>query len=313
MYTVIVVPVVVPSKISNLSVKDTANAADWSIRTNLSYGNQQFGDRAYTFTSVPAEVAGSTWIRTANDSQTYPTNPLVTFTVTANSNVYVAYPDAITVKATWLVGSGTGWTDTGYDLVNNESTPKRFSLYRKYFAANSTVSLGNNWNTSQNMYTVVVKPIATPSPTPTTSLISNLSVKDTANAADWSLRTNLSYGNQQFGDRAYTFTSVPTEVAGSTWIRTANDSQTYPSNPLVTFMVTANSNVYVAYPDAITTKATWLVGSGTGWTDTGYDLVNNESTPARFSLYKKYFAANSTVSLGNNWNTSKNMYTIIIK
>jgi hypothetical protein len=149
--------------------------------------------------------------------------------------------------------------------------------------------------------------------TPITPLISNLSVRDTTNAADWSIQTNLQTGNQQYGDRAFTFSSVPSAVAGAAWIRTANDSKNFAGNPLVTFRVNSNAYVYIAYNDSIGTKSAWLVGAGTGWTDTGTDLVNNQSTQTRYSLYRKYFAAGSTVSLGDNWNTVQNMYAIIVK
>ncbi|MBE1442762.1 heparin lyase I family protein [Paenibacillus sp. OAS669] len=142
------------SLITNLSVKDSANAADWSIQKNLQSGQTEYGDRAFTFTSVPSHVAGSDWIRTANDSKAYSSDPAVTFTVTQNAVVFVAVNDMISPKPSWL----SGWTDTGEDLVNNESTPRTFSLYQKSYAANSNVSLGNNGSTSYGMYTVIVKP-----------------------------------------------------------------------------------------------------------------------------------------------------------
>jgi polygalacturonase len=138
--------------ITNLSVKDTANAGSWSIQSNIQTGNTQFGDRAYAFTSMPSSVAGSDWIRTANASKAYTTDPLVTFTVTRNADVYVAHDDRISPKPSWL----SGWTDTGENIVNNETTPRTFSIYKKSYAA-GTVSLGNCGNTSYDMYTIIVK------------------------------------------------------------------------------------------------------------------------------------------------------------
>lgn len=204
-------------------------------------------------------------------------------------------------------------------LTNSVSRPitTTWSQYTVTLTGNSTANgdLKIDVNTTQgDVYLDRVRFTSpSPTPTPTPNLISNLSVKDTANAADWSVRNNLSYGNQQYGDRSFTFSSVPAIVAGSTWIRTANDSKNFAGNPLVTFRVNSNSYVYIAYNDSIGTKATWLVGSGSGWTDTGQNLVNNQSTQSNYSLYRKYFTAGSTVSLGDNWNTSQNMYTIIVK
>src|SRR5262245_33851969 len=57
--------------ITGLSVNDSANAGDWSVRAGLAAGNTQYGDRTFQFTSVPASVAGSDWIRTANDSKAF--------------------------------------------------------------------------------------------------------------------------------------------------------------------------------------------------------------------------------------------------
>jgi alpha-D-xyloside xylohydrolase len=166
MFLLILITTSAAGLITNMVVSDSGNAVDWSIQANLQSGNQQFGDRTFTFTTVPPSVAGCDWIRTANDSKSYASDPLVTLTVTANADVYVAHDDRITTKPSWM----TGWTDTGENLVNNEPTPKPFSLYKKSYTANSSVPLGRNGNTSYSMYTVIVKaagPTATPTPTPT--------------------------------------------------------------------------------------------------------------------------------------------------
>jgi hypothetical protein len=135
--------------ISALSVKDTANAADWSIRSNLQVGNQQYGDRTYTFTSVPAIVVGAQWIRSANDSKAFTANPTVTFSINQPAEVYLAVDDRSTLP--WM----TGWTNTGVKMINSESTPKPYTLFRKSFPA-GTVSLGPTVAPG-SMYTVIVK------------------------------------------------------------------------------------------------------------------------------------------------------------
>lgn len=165
------------TNISNLVVNDTANAVDWSVQQNIQIGNQQFGDRAYTLTSVPAQIAGSEWIRTAADSKAYTTSPIASFTVSSNATVYIAHTDKITTKPAWL----SEWSNTGMKLVNSESTPNNFTLYSKEFAAGSSVALPSNGSTVEVMYTVIVKegglgggvtptlttvpPTATPAPT----------------------------------------------------------------------------------------------------------------------------------------------------
>jgi glucose/arabinose dehydrogenase len=144
-------PVVTPG---NLVVNDGANSADWSVRTNLQAGNVAYGDRTYTWSAVPAAVAGGSWIRTANDSKSYTGNPLVSFTLPAAADVYVALDNRSPLPA-WVDSS---WTDTGTDLTQAESASvsRGFSLFRKRFNA-GTVTLGP-WNgAGTSMYTVIVK------------------------------------------------------------------------------------------------------------------------------------------------------------
>ncbi|MBC7995738.1 MAG: DUF1929 domain-containing protein [Rhizobacter sp.] len=138
--------------LAGLTVADTANAADWSIQSNLQVGNLQFGDRTFTFTTVPSQVAGSAWIRAANDSKGFAGNPTVSFTINRSADVYVAIDDRIGAPFGWMT---TGWVSTGIKLVNNEATPRPLTLYRKNFAA-GTVSLGGA-ATGNNMYSVIVK------------------------------------------------------------------------------------------------------------------------------------------------------------
>jgi YVTN family beta-propeller protein len=116
--------------IGDLSVKDTANAGNWASLNNLQPGNVQYGDRSYTFTSVPASLVGSAWLRSANLSRSYTGTPLVTFTINQTANVYVAIDDRTAAPA-WMAG----WTNTGLKLVNSETTPKSFTLFQKPFAA----------------------------------------------------------------------------------------------------------------------------------------------------------------------------------
>jgi glucose/arabinose dehydrogenase len=139
--------------ITNLSVRDTANAADWSIQPNLQVGNNAYGDRTYTFIAIPAIVAGSTWIRPANDSKTYTGNPLVTFSIGAAADVYVALNDA-GARPAWVDAT---WTDTGVNLDTRESSTqtRTYSIFRKRFNPGQ-VALGP-WGSGASMYLIAVK------------------------------------------------------------------------------------------------------------------------------------------------------------
>src|SRR5262245_51658367 len=147
--------------ITGLTVNDAANAADWSIQPAIGPGDLQYGDRGYALMTVPASVAGSEWIRTANDSKSFTGSTLVSFTVTSAADVCVALNDRILAQPPWL-GSANGWTDTQENLVNNESPPRTFSLFRKSFPAGARVALGNNGSTTSGLYTVIVKPTGPP-------------------------------------------------------------------------------------------------------------------------------------------------------
>ena len=140
--------------VSSLQVSDAANAVDWSVQANLQSGNTFYGDRTYTFGAVPSAVVGGRWIRTANDSKSYTGTPLVTFTLSAAADVYVGL-DSRSPRPAWVDST---WTDTGTPLtqVENATTTRSFSLYRKRFNA-GTVSLGPWNNTTGSMYTVIVQ------------------------------------------------------------------------------------------------------------------------------------------------------------
>ncbi|WP_439663992.1 glycosyl hydrolase family 28 protein [Lentzea sp. HUAS TT2] len=137
-------------ELSGLTVADTGNAGDWSVQNGLRAGVAQYGDRDFTFSAVPEEVAGAKWIRTANDSKSATQNPLARFTINRDALVYVAV-DTRLGKRPWMDAL---WLDSGLQLVNTEGSPKTFRLYAKGFRA-GTVELGPNGGASN--YTVMAK------------------------------------------------------------------------------------------------------------------------------------------------------------
>jgi hypothetical protein len=123
--------------VCKLLVSDTANARDWSFQSNLQIGDYALGGDTYRFSAVPASFAGSLWIRPSRLSKTSTLNPLVTFTISAPADIYVAVDTRVTTPA-WL-GS---WTDTGTALVYGGSVgPVTEKLLHKRFDAGS-VPLG---------------------------------------------------------------------------------------------------------------------------------------------------------------------------
>jgi polygalacturonase len=138
--------------ITGLTVADTANAADWSVQSNIHTGINQYGDRTFTLTAVPSGLTGAQWIRTANDSKTSTVNPIVRFTVNKQVTVSVAV-DTRRGKLAWMDSS---WVDTSTHLTNSE--PHNFEVFQKTFPAGQ-VSLGPNGDTANgsSMFTIIVQ------------------------------------------------------------------------------------------------------------------------------------------------------------
>ena len=137
--------------IEGLTVFDTANAADWSVQAGLAVGDAMYGDRSYTLATVPDSILGSDWIRTANDSKSFASDPVASFTLGADAWVVVAHRDDISPRPAWL----DAFTDTGEDLVNSE--PNTYSLLERFYTAGATVDLGPNGGSGQGMYLVAVR------------------------------------------------------------------------------------------------------------------------------------------------------------
>ncbi len=144
--------------------------------------------------------------------------------------------------------------------------------------------------------------------TNTTLTITGLTVSDTSNAADWSVQSNLRTGVNQYGDRTFTLTAVPSGLGGAQWIRTANDSKTSTVNPIVRFTVNKQVTVSVAV-DSRRGRPSWMDPS---WVDTNTHLTNSE--PHNFEVFQKTFPAGQ-VSIGPNGDTANgsSMFTIVVQ
>jgi hypothetical protein len=137
--------------LSGLTVSDTANAANWSLQTNLQVGNTVYGDRTYTVSSVPTALIGAAWVRPANASKTVTTNPLVTFTISKNATVYVS-TDTRLGKRPWMDAT---WVDTSTTMTTSENgTTRTYEVFRKAFPAGQVALGPQNGNT--DMYTITV-------------------------------------------------------------------------------------------------------------------------------------------------------------
>lgn len=125
--------------IQELNVQDAANAASWSITQGVKAGDSVFGDRAVTFTSVPAYLADADYIRTACDSKKY-TGEEAVITVSQNAEVLIGLDSRLNDARypAWL----SGWEKTG-DIASDNGDPNvTYELYRKTVQAGESVTIG---------------------------------------------------------------------------------------------------------------------------------------------------------------------------
>jgi hypothetical protein len=184
-----------------------------------------------------------------------------------------------------------GYTTGGGVTVANNTTITGASGVPAAITANAGIEAAY-----QGVLSWVQAPLPTVPGAPAKVVLSSLTVNDPANAANWSLQTNLQVGAAIYGDRAYTVATLPTPLIGAQWVRVANNSKTVTTDPLVTFAISKSATVYLAV-DVRTGKRPWMDAS---WLDTGSTLTDDESGTTRtFEVYSKGFAA-GTVSLGPN-------------
>ncbi len=153
-------PILNGNLIKSLTIKDAANAADWSIQNNLQKGDVIYGDRANTFTNVSNYLKGAEWIRMACDSKNLQSD-VAEFTAGSAITVYIGLDTRVSNLPSWL----SGWTANDYILqASNDVT---YKIYQKNFNQGDKVTLGTNGPPSGVvMYTAFVKQAVTPTPEP---------------------------------------------------------------------------------------------------------------------------------------------------
>ena len=131
----------------------------------LGVGTQYFTNEQSAISEVPADLEGAEIIRTHSDDKDLTSLDALTFTVSEDTTIYVAYDGRATSPPDWLT---SGWT------FHNDDTLKSwfyFKLYKKDFAAGETVILGGNnapgTVDKKSMYFVIGVPeAAAPEPQP---------------------------------------------------------------------------------------------------------------------------------------------------
>ncbi|GAA4860244.1 hypothetical protein GCM10023310_44360 [Paenibacillus vulneris] len=138
----------------------TANAANWSVQSNFQPGDFVAGDRmtgskTYKFVTIPDELKGMEWIRSAVASRSSTSADLLSFYLAADADVYVAHDSRISSRPQWLTSA---YEDTGMVIADDQ--PVQYKLFKKRYPAGSRVVMGANNNTSNMNYFVILKPVS---------------------------------------------------------------------------------------------------------------------------------------------------------
>lgn len=152
-------PVPQPSRdgqwVRNVIVRDNIkvdNDQYWSVQPSLQPGDLVAGDRTYRFVTIPEEVKGAEWIRSAVDSRRATNDDLLSFYVAADAWVYVAHDSRISPQPAWL----DAYEPIGMAIEDDQ--PVRFNLYRKHAPAGSCIVTGSNNGPTRMNYFVIIQP-----------------------------------------------------------------------------------------------------------------------------------------------------------
>ena len=223
--------------IRNLLVFDRQNAANWSIVPQARSGMDIFGDRAFTYTGMPAELEGAEYLRTACDSKKTDAE-LAAFTAGAPVTVYTAMDVRVTPLPAWL----SGWTQTGITL--SSSNGEQFICYAKELAAGEEIRLGTNGMSGTCVnYAVFVQQNVTETPTAeTTTTTASSTEPDSTGPAVSALRGDADCsGRVQIADaillaRYLAEDDVQITVQGLRNAETDGDPSALTSSDLITLL-----------------------------------------------------------------------------
>ena len=137
--------------IKNLNVLDSENSGDWYIDESISKNGIVFGDRDFTFTSIPETLSGAEYIRTACDSKNLNEN-LAEFTADKDITLYIAIDNRVETLPEWLKDfNKTGMTVS----YSNDVTA---DIYSRNYSSGDKITLGTNGQSTYCVnYTAFVK------------------------------------------------------------------------------------------------------------------------------------------------------------
>lgn len=164
-------PVYTGHMIASVKVHDLANAENWSIREELAVGKPIYGDRDFTFTTVPACIQGAEYVSTACNSKST-SGDLAELTAGEDIVLYALVDMRLYteqgIKPAWL----NDWQHCN-DIVTSSNTVI-YEMYSCEVPRGQTITLGSNMtgNTVVNYLVAAVPRIeVTPSVTTTAAAV----------------------------------------------------------------------------------------------------------------------------------------------
>ncbi|MBQ8960276.1 MAG: carbohydrate-binding protein [Ruminococcus sp.] len=131
-------------KLTNVSVAEGAEPYSWRIVEDAAVDSPVFGDRAFTFTSLPDSLIGAEQLITSCSAKAF-TGDAATFTAAEDLSLYIALDSRMPKVPEWL-SSYEPTEETA--LASNDLT---FLLYKLDVAQGQTVTIGGN----EEAYSVV--------------------------------------------------------------------------------------------------------------------------------------------------------------
>ena len=234
-----------------------------------------------------ASEANLSWTPPTQNDDGTPLNDLASYEIWSGCSQTGTYADVEIVLAPATSHTVTGLADTG----------------TCYFAAKATNSVGISSvfsNEASKLMAQVSVPGAVTDIAITWAESQALIISNTLPGSyEWG---TLAVGELVYIDRGYIFTSIPNELVGLDYLRTANDDKT-GSGAL--FTVNKPVTVFLAHDVRISTMPAWL----TSWIDTGLIVVTDDTS---FDVYSKDFPAGS-IMLGGNQGDGFSMYGVIVR
>lgn len=189
--------------IKNLTVFDSNTRSSWIVNESVSVGGNIFGDRDFTYISLPDAINGAESIQTACDSKNSE-GELGTFTAGADADVYILLDHRVE-EANSIPDWIRSWEKTG--LTAASSNDVTFDLYKKSFKEGETVYLGTNGMTGYVInYTVFAKAaeVVTTTTTTTTTTTETTTTTTTTTTTETTTETTSTVSqisqNRAWGD-----------------------------------------------------------------------------------------------------------------